>query len=87
MRWRCRLRRVGDRLLISAIEHPSVLAGGRFAAGSVERIPVTADGVVDLTALAERARRKGGRPLVSLMLANNETGVVQPVSRGGAARA
>ena len=70
---------VGDRLLISAIEHPSVLAGGRYAPESVERIPVNADGIVDLTALRS-ALAKGGRPLVSLMLANNETGVVQPVS-------
>src|SRR5262249_24726226 len=30
-----------DRLLVSAIEHPSVLAGGRFPAGSVEHLPVT----------------------------------------------
>jgi cysteine desulfurase len=69
---------VGDRLLISAIEHPSVLAGGRYAPESVERIPVNVDGIVDLTALRS-ALAKGGRPLVSLMLANNETGVVQPV--------
>src|SRR3954470_11602346 len=69
---------VGDRLLISEIEHPSVLAGGGFAPESVEKIPVTADGIVDLAALRS-ALAKGGRPLVSLMLANNETGVVQPV--------
>src|SRR6187551_3069162 len=37
---------LAGRLLVSAIEHPSVLAGGRFAA--VERIPVTASGQVDL---------------------------------------
>src|SRR5262245_23632849 len=29
-----------DRLLVSAIEHPSVLAGGRFPADAVERVPV-----------------------------------------------
>jgi cysteine desulfurase len=69
---------VGDRLLISAIEHPSVLAGGRYAPESVEKIPVNVDGIVDLSALRS-ALAKGGRPLVSLMLANNETGVVQPV--------
>src|SRR5262249_27241462 len=37
-----------DRLLVSAIEHPSVLAGGRFPAGSVEQLPVTGSGEVDL---------------------------------------
>lgn len=72
-----------DGLLVSAIEHPSVLAGGRFAADRVEQIPVTASGCVDLSALAERLAglRAGGvqAPLVSLMLANNETGIIQPV--------
>ena len=71
-------------LLVSAIEHPSVLAGGRFAPGSAERMPVNADGQIDVAALARRlaALADAGvrRPLVSLMLANNETGVVQPVA-------
>src|SRR5262245_52680537 len=37
-----------DRLFVSAIEHPSVRSGGRFAAGFVEELPVTNDGIVDL---------------------------------------
>jgi cysteine desulfurase len=70
-----------DRLLISALEHPSVLAGGRFAAAAVQRVPATGDGRIDLAALADvLAALEGRRALVSLMLANNETGVVQPVS-------
>ena len=69
------------RLLVSAIEHPSVLAGGRFAAESVERLPVTGRGEVDLDALEARMAALAGPALVSLMLANNETGVVQPVSQ------
>jgi cysteine desulfurase len=70
-----------DRLLISALEHPSVLAGGRFAAAAVQRVPATGDGRIDLAALADAlAAMEGRRALVSLMLANNETGVVQPVS-------
>src|SRR6187551_481630 len=40
---------LGETLLVSAIEHPSVRSGGRFAAA--EDIPVTAGGFVDLTAL------------------------------------
>ena len=68
-----------DRLFISAIEHPSVRSGGRFAAGAVEVLPVTTDGVVDLAAL-ERALGHAQRPLVSVMLANNETGVIQPIA-------
>jgi len=70
-----------DRLLVSAIEHPSVLAGGRFPAGSVEHLPVTGSGEVDLAALERRVAALEGRALVSLMLGNNETGVVQPVSQ------
>jgi cysteine desulfurase len=67
-----------DRLSMSAIEHPSVLAGGRFAREAIDIIPVRADGVVDLAALAQMLAR-GGRPLVSIMAANNETGVIQPI--------
>ena len=70
-----------ERLLTSAIEHPSVLAGGRFPAGNVERLPVTGDGQIDLAALERRMAALGGRALVSIMAANNETGVVQPVSQ------
>jgi cysteine desulfurase len=73
-----------DRLLTSAIEHPSVRSGHRFPASEAEDVPVTADGVVDLgrlrarlAALKETGRR---RPLVSIMHANNETGVVQPIA-------
>jgi cysteine desulfurase len=72
-----------DRLLVSAIEHASVRMGGRFPTDGVEEIPVTAQGVVDVTALEGRLRilaNAGERMLVSVMLANNETGVVQPIS-------
>jgi cysteine desulfurase len=70
-----------ERLLISAVEHPSVLAGGRFPAGNVERVPVTGDGQIDLAALEQRLAALAGRALVSIMAANNETGVVQPVTQ------
>jgi len=72
-----------DRLLVSAIEHPSVLAGGRFPAAMVEKLPVSGEGLVDLAALGQRLRdlaAQGLRPLVSVMVANNETGAVQPLS-------
>ncbi len=72
-------KRPRSRLFVSAIEHPSVLAGGRFDPENVEQLPVTADGVVDLEALAA-ATTQAERPLVSVMLANNETGVIQPVA-------
>src|SRR5262245_55177147 len=70
-----------DKLLVSAIEHPSVLAGGRFPVAAVERLPVTAGGEIDLAALERRMAALNGWALVSLMLANNETGVVQPISQ------
>ncbi len=68
-----------DRLFVSAIEHPSVRSGGRFAADRVEVLPVTADGLVDLVQL-ERHLLRSERPLVSVMLGNNETGVIQPIA-------
>ncbi|MBI5319396.1 cysteine desulfurase family protein [Bradyrhizobium sp.] len=67
-----------ERLLISAIEHASVLSGGRFAAEATARIGVTRTGVVDLDRL--RALLDGPPALVSIMLANNETGAIQPVA-------
>jgi cysteine desulfurase len=70
-------------LLISAIEHSSVRAGGRFSREAVTEIAVDGEGRVDLAALAE-AVSGTPRPLVSLMLANNETGVVQPVAQAAA---
>src|SRR5258708_23130103 len=72
---------LGEMLLVSAIEHPSVRSGGRFAAA--EDIAVTAAGVVDLVALGRQLVGRS-RPLVSLMLANNETGVIQPVAEAAA---
>ncbi len=67
-----------DRLFVSAIEHPSVKSGGRFPAELIEELPVTGAGVVDLHALRSAIAR-AERPLVSVMLANNETGVIQPI--------
>jgi cysteine desulfurase len=76
-------KRPCDRLLMSAIEHPSVRTGGRFPTDAIEEIPVSADGRIDLGALAESAGR-ASRSLVSLMLANNETGVIQPAAEAAA---
>src|SRR6202790_4470261 len=76
-------RRPREKLLISAIEHSSVRTGGRFSRDAVADIAVDANGRVDLAALAD-ALAKASRPLVSIMLANNETGVVQPVAQAAA---
>jgi cysteine desulfurase len=76
-------KRFREKLLISAIEHSSVRTGGRFPRNAVVEIPVDADGRVDLGALKE-ILRGAARPLVSIMLANNETGVVQPIAAAAA---
>jgi cysteine desulfurase len=72
-----------ERLLISAIEHASVLSGGRFFPEAIERVGVKRSGVLDLDQL--RLALEGRPPtLVSVMLANNETGAVQPVAEAAA---
>jgi cysteine desulfurase len=74
--------RIG-RLYVSAIEHKAVFEGGRFAKADIEVIPVHSTGTVDVTALDamlshhDRAR---GLPMVAIMAANNETGVIQPIA-------
>lgn len=68
-----------ERLLVSAVEHASVLSGGRFPSDKLGLIEVTRSGVVDLDRL--KTSLKDGPPaLVSIMAANNETGALQPVA-------
>lgn len=71
-------------LLHGASEHSCVRDGHRFPAAAVEAIPVDANGSADLGWLEARlarfaAERPGERALISLHLANNETGVIQPL--------
>ena len=81
------------RLIVSAIEHDSVLANAAaceeaFAGIRMIVCPVTRDGVVDLDELRRLLMEGKGRALVSLMAVNNETGVVQPIAEAeGLARA
>ena len=63
-------------ILCSAVEHASVLS---VMDGIVE-IPVDGDGVVDLGALEALLAGEDTPALVSVMLANNETGVLQSVA-------
>jgi cysteine desulfurase len=74
-------RGVGEpaqRLLVSAIEHTSVLSGGRFPPEAIGTIQVTGSGLIDIDHL-RRLLAVGQPALVSVMLANNETGALQPV--------
>jgi cysteine desulfurase len=73
------------RLFVSAIEHSSVLKAAhrlaeRTAGLRLEILPVTPDGVLDTEALRVALREGKGRTLVAVMVANNETGVIQPVA-------
>lgn len=70
---------VVEKLIVSAVEHASVLSGGQFAHGSIEQIRVTSSGIVDLDHLSELLA-DGVTALVSVMRANNETGALQPVA-------
>ncbi len=64
------------RVLLSDIEHPSVLE----AAPMAQRVPVTPAGVVDLNALrALLTGQDNSGTLVAIMAVNNETGVIQPL--------
>ena len=64
-----------SRILATAGEHPSVLQ-----VAPVETVPLRPDGVVDLGVLEAQLARGATPALVSVMLANNETGVIQPVA-------
>lgn len=71
------------RLYVCAIEHPCVLSGGRFPVEVVERLPVDKNGVLDLATLQaalEAHDTSLGLPMVAVALANNETGVIQPIA-------
>ena len=61
----------------SAVEHPSVLA--HVAADNI--IPVDNAGIIDLAALEARLAKASSPVLIAVMLANNETGTVQPIAR------
>ncbi len=79
------LRGIGDPmapLVVSAIEHPSVLAVASHlqqCGREVRIIRVDQSGIVDLESAAEAISRPPLPSLVSVMAANNETGVIQPI--------
>jgi len=72
-----------SRLYVSAVEHKAVFDGGRFASENVVVAPVDHHGVIDLDALQALLSEHDaseGLPMVALMAANNETGVLQPIA-------
>lgn len=67
-------------ILASAIEHSTVLQ----AAAHIQQVSVTRKGIIDLEALETDLKAlqvNAGLILIALQLANNETGVIQPVAR------
>lgn len=66
------------RLIVSAVEHPSVIEAAKASGKPADILPVDGEGVVDLAAL-DRLLEAGPKALIAVMLANNETGVVQPL--------
>ena len=78
------LKRMGNRILITQIEHPAVKeAAGRLAEDGfdVEMLPVDANGVVDPEVLSQALTND--TILVSVMTVNNEIGSVQPIKEIG----
>jgi cysteine desulfurase len=67
-----------ERILISAVEHDSVRAAAKASGKPVEIIPVDKFGRVEIAALENLLA--GPKALVSVMAANNETGVVQHIN-------
>jgi cysteine desulfurase len=64
------------RVLVSAIEHDSI----RMAVPDTEIVPVDGTGRVQIDSLKAALDRDGAGTLISVMLANNETGILQPIA-------
>jgi cysteine desulfurase len=75
-------------LIVSAIEHEAASKAAAYAGVQVETAYVLASGQVNLVDLETRLgswdRDVKGTPVLVLMLANNETGILQPVSEASA---
>ena len=67
-------------LIVSAIEHPAVLRTAEAVAEEHIVLPVDGEGLLDMASLDKALAAHGPEALVSVMLANNETGVIQPVA-------
>ncbi len=72
------------RLLISSMDHPATMIAAERSGAAVEDIPVNEHGQTDMDWLAERLGQwdsSDGRPFVSIVAANSETGVLQDLER------
>jgi len=67
-------------LIISSIEHDSVLAAAKNTGLEIFSINTTDQGIIDVAHLKELLLKAPKPALVSIMFANNETGAIQPIS-------
>jgi cysteine desulfurase len=75
-----------SQVYVLATDHPCVLCGGQFPSDRVTVIGVDGNGVVDISALnnaLSRHDKSEGLALVAMHVANNETGVIQPIAEIG----
>ncbi len=75
-----------SRLMVAASDHPCILGGGSFPGDAIAVLPVLGNGLLDLQALEGALAghdRDSGMALVAVHVANNETGVLQPVTEIG----
>jgi cysteine desulfurase len=68
-------------LIVSAVEHDAVFEHAARAFSAALTAPVDGDGVIDLSALSAQLATMAKPALIALQLANNETGVIQPVAK------
>jgi cysteine desulfurase len=74
-----------DTICLAAVEHDSVRVPARTSGARIVELPADANGVVQAAALGARMEQPGrSRALMSLQMANNETGVLQPVAQAAA---
>lgn len=66
-------------LVVSAVEHDALFEHARHR--EMLRAPVQSDGALDLAVLEGIVREAPKPALVAVQLANNETGVIQPIAR------
>ena len=68
-----------ERLIVCATEHPCVIEAAMASGKSVKPLPVDERGVIDLVKLGQLLNQTGGRAVVAIHHANNESGVIQPI--------
>ncbi|MEH6696834.1 MAG: cysteine desulfurase family protein [Hyphomonas sp.] len=75
-------------LIVSAIEHEAIAKSAAHSGAMIQTAYVTAAGIVDVedlrTRMSDWDSEAHGTPVLCLMLANNETGIVQPVAEAAA---